>query len=114
MHGVIRFLILVAAVFVASRLIPGVEVENTTALLLASLVIGIINAFIKPILIILTLPLTIITLGIFLLILNGLLVLLVAQIVPGFDVSGFLAAVLFSVVVSLVASFLELLSGSKG
>lgn len=110
MHIIFRLLILVASIFVASYIIPGVKVESLTTLFVVAIVIGIINAFIKPILVILTLPLTIITLGIFLLVLNGLLILLVGQIVPGFEVSGLLSAILFSIVVSLVGAFLGMLS----
>lgn len=111
MNVIVRLLILIASVFIASYIIPGVNVESFTTLIVVSIVIGVVNAFIKPILVLLTLPLTIITLGIFLLILNGLLILLVGQIVPGFEVSGLLSAILFSIVVSLVGSFLGMLSG---
>ena len=75
-----------------------------------SVVLGIINTFVKPLLVILTLPLTVITLGIFLLVLNGLLILLVSSIVPGFHVSSLLSAILFSIVVTLVTSLLSRLS----
>ena len=111
MHLILRLLILIASIFVASYIIPGVDVESFTTLVIVAIVLGIINVFIKPVLVLLTLPLTIITLGIFLLILNGLLILLVGQIVPGFYVSGLFSAILFSIVVSLVGSFLGMLSG---
>lgn len=113
MYLLLRLLILMAAIFVASYIIPGVAVDTFTTLVIVAIVIGIVNTFIKPILVLLTLPLTLITFGIFLLILNGLLVLLVSQIVPGFQVSGLLTAILFSIVVSLTTSFLEMLAGKS-
>lgn len=107
MNLLIRLLILIASVFVASRIIPGVEIDSNETLLIVAILVGVVNAFIKPILVILTLPLTIISLGIFLLILNGLLVLALSAIVPGFMVSGLLAAILFSIVVSVISSVLN-------
>lgn len=110
MNIFVRLIILIIAVYVASYMIPGVTIDSVTSLIVVSIVLGVINAFVKPVLIILTFPLTILTLGIFLLILNGLMVLLVGSIVPGFHVSGILSAVLFSIVVSLVSSLLSSLN----
>lgn len=107
MNILVRLLIIIVAVYVAAYIIPGVTIDSYQALIVASIVLGVINAFVKPILIFLTFPLTIVTLGIFLLILNGILVLLVSSIVPGFHVNSFLSAVLFSIVVSLVSSLLS-------
>ena len=107
MNIVIRFAVLVISVFVASYIIPGVDIDNTSSLLVVAVLLGIVNTFIKPILVVFTLPLTIVTLGLFLLILNGLLVLLLSNIVPGFAVTGLFVAILFSIVVSLVSSFLN-------
>ena len=102
----IRLAILALAVFVASYIIPGVVIDSPVSLIVVSIVLALVNTFLKPILVILTFPLTVITLGIFLLLLNGLLVLLVSSIVPGFQVDSLLAAILFSIVVSLVSSVL--------
>ncbi len=113
MHALIRFFILIIAIFVSSYIIPGVRVDTFTALIITAIIIGVINTFIKPVLVLLTLPLTVVTFGIFLLILNGALILLVGRIVPGFYVSGLFSAILFSIGVSLVASFLEIVLGSK-
>ncbi len=107
---VIKLFILAIAVFVASYIIPGVTIDSVTSLIVISIVLGIVNAFIKPILVFLTLPLTVLTLGIFLLLLNGILVLLVSSIVPGFYVATFFSAILFSIVVSLVSSLLSKVS----
>lgn len=98
------------SVYVAAYIIPGVKIDSITSLLVVSLVLGAVNAFVKPILVLLTLPLTIVTLGIFLLILNGALVLFVGSIVPGFHVQSLISAVLFSIVVSIVSSLLSKLS----
>ena len=107
---IFRLLILTIAVFVAAFIIPGVTIDSTTTLVVVAILLGVVNTFLKPILVVLTIPLTILTLGIFLLVLNGLLVLLVGSVVPGFHVSGILTAILFSIVVSIVSSLLSSLS----
>ncbi len=95
------------AVFAAAYLLPGVHVQNFTAALIAALVIGIFNAILKPILVILTLPITIITLGLFTFVIQALLILLAAKIVPGFRVDGFFWALVLSLVLTLVNTFLH-------
>lgn len=97
----IHWLIATVAILIAAYLIPGVTVTLVGALVLA-VVLGIINIFIKPVLRILTLPLTILTLGIFSLILNALLVMLAAAIVPGVAITGFWAAFFFAILISLI------------
>lgn len=92
------------AIGVTSFLIPGVQVTIVGAFILA-VVLGLINMFLKPALVVLTLPVTLVTLGLFSLVLNALLILLAEKIVPGFTVSGFWTALLFSLVLSLVNSF---------
>lgn len=106
----VKIIIQTVAVLVAAYTLPGVVVADFLTALVFAVVLSIINAFIKPILVLLTLPITIVTLGLFLLVINGLLVLLVGSIVPGFQVSGILWAIIFSIVVSLVSSFLNNLS----
>lgn len=96
-----HWLVSTIAILIAAYLIPGVQVTLIGALVLA-VVLGIINLFLKPIITILTLPITIITLGIFSLIVNALLIMLASAIVPGFFVAGFWAALFFSVVLSLI------------
>lgn len=104
----IRWILSTLAILIAAYLIPGVEVTLVGAVVLA-VVLGIINLFLRPILILLTLPLTIITLGLFSLVINALLVLLAGLIVPGFTVSGFWAAFFFAIVVSLVNALFDAL-----
>jgi putative membrane protein len=91
----------VLAILIASYLLPGVSTTLIAAVVLA-VVLGVINLFLKPIISLLTLPLTILTLGLFSLVVNALLVLLAAAIVPGFEVVGFWSALLFAIVLSLV------------
>ena len=101
-----KLVILALSVYVAAYIIPGVIIDSFVSLIVVSIVIGAVNTFIKPVLVILTFPLTVLTLGIFLLLLNGVLIMLVGFIVPGFEVTSFLSAVLFSIVVSLISSLL--------
>jgi putative membrane protein len=95
------------AILITAYFLPGVTVRNLTAAVLTALVLGLINAIIRPILVVLTFPLTIVTLGLFIFVLNALLVLLTAAIVPGFDVRNFWWALLFSLVFSVVSFILH-------
>lgn len=86
------------AVAVAAYLLPGVKVDSFLTAVIISVVLGIINMFIKPIIVLLTLPFTIITLGLFIFVINGLMVLLASTFIPGFTVANFGWAMLFSIV----------------
>lgn len=90
------------ALLVVAYLYPGVQVQDWKAAAVAALVLGLVNALVKPILVILTLPVTILTLGLFLLVINALLFWAVAGLVPGFHVTGFWAAMLGAVLYSLI------------
>ena len=94
----VRLIFGALGLWVAARIVPGIHVRDTTALVLAALLLGIVNAFVRPILVILTLPLTIVTLGLFLLIVNAAMIGLVSMIVPGFTVHGLIAGVLAAIV----------------
>lgn len=94
------------AVAISAYFLPGVEVASYTALFFAAIVLGLANSFIKPVLLILTLPITIMTLGLFSFVLNALMVMLTSAIVPGFMVDGFLTALLFSLILSITSSVL--------
>ena len=100
----IHWIVSALAIGIAAYLLPGVSVTILGALVLA-VVLGIINTFIKPVILLLTLPLTILTLGIFSLIVNALFILLAGLLVPGFVVNGFWWALLFAVVLSLINAF---------
>ena len=102
MSLVINWVISGIAIVITAYLLPGVTLSGFKAALLAALVLGLINAVIKPVLTLLTLPLTIMTLGLFSLVLNALLIMLVTKVVPGFQVQGFLWAVAFGVVLTVV------------
>lgn len=95
------------AVFITAYILPGVVVDGFVAAIIAAVILGMVNTFIKPLLIILTLPITIMTLGLFILVINAFLVLLVSVVVPGFVVAGIWWAVLFSIVLALVSAVLE-------
>ncbi|WP_020605820.1 phage holin family protein [Spirosoma spitsbergense] len=105
---IIRILISAVAVWVACYFIPGVSATGGAGTyLIVAIVLGFLNAFIKPVLTILTIPITIITLGLFLLIINVLMVYLTAYLIPNFHVNGFIAALLFSIVVSIVTALID-------
>ncbi|MCW3086963.1 MAG: phage holin family protein [Sediminibacterium sp.] len=100
------------AVLVAAYLLSGVHIDSTVTALLVAVVLGLLNSFIKPILIILTIPITLVTLGLFLLVINIIIVKLAAALVPGFAVDSWWAALLFSLVVSIVSSLIEAIIGT--
>lgn len=95
------------ALLAVAYLYPGVQVQDWKAAAIAALVLGLVNTLVKPILVILTLPVTIVTLGLFLLVLNALLFWIVASLVPGFHVNGFWAAMLGAVLYSVIAWLLS-------
>jgi putative membrane protein len=96
-----------ASIMITAYLLPGVSVRSFGAALVTALVLGLINAVLRPILVVLTFPFTIITLGLFILVLNGLLVLLTSAIVAGFSVVNIWWAMLFSIVFSVISFVLH-------
>jgi len=102
MRFLLNWLIYALVIGIVGYILPGVRIEGIFAALATALVLGLINGILRPILIVFTLPLTILTLGLFLFVLNALMVLLAAAIVPGFIVAGFWWALLFSLVLSLL------------
>lgn len=107
MRMIVTWLVNAAALYVTARIVPGIVIESGGALLLAALVIGLVNAVVKPLLVVLTFPITVVTLGLFYLVLNGLLFYLAAALTPGFALAGFWAAVLGALVMSLVGMVLH-------
>ena len=97
----IQVIVVGLLLWVVARIVPGVEVDGVGHALVAGLVLGVINALVRPLLVILTLPITILTLGLFLLIINAILLKLAAALVPGFRVQGFLPAVLGALLLSI-------------
>jgi len=113
----IRWFVTAVAVFVAASIVPGISYSSFGSLALASLLLGIVNALVRPVLLLLCLPLILVTMGLFILVLNALLLWFVAGILPGssFAVSGFWAAFWGGVVVSLVSWVLSaFFRGSDG
>jgi putative membrane protein len=108
----INLLVSAIAVVVCAYVIPGVAVDSIWTALIVAVVLGVLNAFIKPILSILTLPITILTLGLFSLVINALIIMLVDWLVPGFTVDGFIPALIFSIGLSLISSLLHSLTRS--
>jgi len=100
------------AVYVASRIVPGIQIADIGTLVVVTVVLAVLNALLKPLLV-LTLPATILTLGLFLFVLNAVIVLLAAKLVPGFVVDGFWSALLFSLVVSIVGAFLSAMTSTR-
>ncbi len=113
MEILINWIVSAMVVFSIAYIMPGVHVVDFTTSLVVALILGIINAFLKPVLIILTLPINILTLGLFTFVLNALLILLVANIVPGFKVDSFLWAFVFGIVLSVANTFVNALLPKK-
>jgi len=106
---ILRWFLNALALMLVAYFYSGVQVSGISAALIAALVLGLVNALIRPVLILLTLPVTLLTLGLFIFVINALMFWLVAEMVPGFKVSGFLAALLGSLmfsVITMVTSFL--------
>jgi putative membrane protein len=114
MGFLIRGLITALGLWVASALLSGVLSNGFLDILGAGLLLGIVNAIIRPIIVLLTLPITIVTLGLFLLVVNALMVLLVGKMMHGFTVDGFLWAVITAVIVSVVSWGANAFIGPRG
>ena len=115
MQGIlIRTAITMLGLFIASWLIPGVSIEGTGTFILAAFLLGIVNALVRPIVFLLTLPLTIVTLGLFLFVLNAAMFGLVAAFLDNFVVSGFWAALFGALVVSLTSTVASWTVGPDG
>jgi putative membrane protein len=111
----LRALIAAIGLWLASRYVHGVHIDNVTTLLLAGLLLGVVNAIVRPVAFILTLPITILTLGLFLLVVNAAMVALVAWLLPGFHLyGGFRAALLTWIIVWLTGLVGSLLIGHQG
>ncbi|MCF8257133.1 MAG: phage holin family protein [Flavobacteriales bacterium] len=109
----IRIVISSLAVLLTAWLLPGIDVDDYITAILVAIVLALLNGFVKPVLIILTIPFTVFTLGLFLLVINAAMVMLAHRFVSGFHVDGFWWALLFSIVLSVVTSIMEGLGGSK-
>ncbi len=112
MKLIIRILLTAVAVFLIAEFLPGVSVESYVTAIIVAVVLAILNLIVKPILVILTLPVTILTLGLFLLVINAIIILLADSFVSGFGVDGFWIALIFSLLLSIFQSILYSILGS--
>jgi len=105
MRVILRLFLYTCAVLITAWILRrGVHVENFATAIMVAIALAILNTFIRPVLVFLTIPFTIVTLGFFLLVINALIIILIGRIVPGFTVDGFWWALLFSVILSIIAS----------
>lgn len=110
MFGLItRWLLTALALIITAKIVPGIHIANTGTLFIAALVLGLVNAIVRPILIFFTLPLTLLTLGLFILIINAAMFALAAYFVPGFDVSGFMPAFLGALLVTILSTVFNMI-----
>ena len=115
MQGILlRTAITMLGLFLASRLIPGVSIEGTGTFILAAFLLGIVNALVRPVVFLLTLPLTVVTLGLFIFVLNAAMFGLVAAFFDQFAVSGFWAAIFGALIVSLTSTIASWCVGPDG
>ena len=105
MNVLLRIIISAVVAFALSYILSGVHIQSFVTALILAVVLGLLNIFVKPLLIILTLPITIFTFGLFLFVINALIILLAAKFVNGFRVDGFWWALLFSLLLSILTSF---------
>lgn len=108
MGFIIKVLVTGLAVWVAAYILPGVQLENDAkTIIIVALVLALLNAIVKPVLVILTIPVTIVTLGLFLLVINALMAVWTSKLVDGFQIDGWLTALFFSLIVSVVSFILH-------
>ena len=108
MKTLLHFIVSTIAILITAYILPGVHVSGLLAAFVLAVVLGAINLILRPILIFLTLPITIFTLGLFVLVINGLLVMLASYIVPGFTVDSFWSALLFGIVLAIINWVLQI------
>ncbi|MDD3846527.1 MAG: phage holin family protein [Syntrophorhabdaceae bacterium] len=109
MRLLLKWLIMAASIIVAAYFIPGVRVGSFFSALWVALFLGVVNILIRPILILITLPINILTLGLFTFVINAALILLASSVIKGFEVAGFWWALLYSIVLSVINSLLNLI-----
>jgi putative membrane protein len=110
---VVRLLVNAAAIYLVAAVVPGIDLRHVWAALVGALVLGLVNALVRPILVILTLPITLVTLGLFLFVLNALCLWLTAALVPGFEIRGFGPAFLGALLISAVSWALTAFLGGR-
>lgn len=113
MNLLVKILLSSIGVVIAAYLLPGVHVESFMTAIIIAVILSVLNVTVKPLLIVLTIPLTIVTLGLFLIVINALIVLLADALISGFVVQSFWWALIFSLLLALINSLLTDLSGEK-
>ena len=113
MNFIIRLLIVAVVAYGLSKLLPGVHIPDFKDAVIFALVLAVLNAIVKPLIILLTLPITIVTLGLFLFVINAIIILLADKLMDGIQIDGFLWALVFSLVLSVVASALQAMLTEK-
>ncbi len=106
MNFIVRLLVTALVAFGLARILPGIHIDTYWTALVFALVLALINAFVRPILVILTIPITIITFGLFLLVINAIIVLIASKFVSGISIDGFWWALLFGLLLSILVSLL--------
>ena len=112
-YFLMRWLFTTIAVLFVAELMPGIEVESAIGLILAALILGVLNAFLKPLMVILTLPLTVLTFGLFLFVINGIILYLTSLVVPGFDIANIWVAIIASILISIISTLINWLAKGK-
>lgn len=113
MNILLNWLVYSVAILVSAYVLPGVTVSAFSTALFAALILGILNALVRPLLILLTLPLNILTLGLFTFVINAVIILIADNLIDGFSVAGFWWALLFSIILSVVSAGLFQMTGTK-
>ena len=115
MKGIfLRWLILTVAIIVTAYLSSGIHVSGFFSAFFAAAILGILNAFFRPLLLLLTLPLNILTLGLFTFVINAIMLMMASGVIPGFEVHGFWSAVFGSLLISIISWFLTSFIGKRG
>ena len=109
MGFILKLILTGVAAMIAAYVLPGVSIDGFLTALILALVLAVLDAIVRPVLVFLTIPVTILTLGLFLLVINAVIILLADWLVAGFDVAGFFWALLFSLVLSIVSAILDMI-----
>lgn len=109
----LTWLLTAVALIITAYLVPGFVIVSFVSALVAAVVLGLVNAIVRPILVVLTLPITFVTLGLFLLVINAITIWIAGAITPGFDVRGFLPALVGSIVLTIISSVLHFVVGDR-
>lgn len=113
MNFIIRIIITAVVAYALASFLPGIHIDTFWTAIVCALVLAVLNAIVKPVLVILTLPITVVTFGLFLFVINALIILMAGRFIDGFSVNGFWWALLFSLLLSVITSLLFKDTGNK-